>query len=233
MKTAIISDIHSNPSDLDSISFVELELGNKEHLEKFADFYENVFAKNFAYDEIGSMQAYIDLKEADEKDSHTYHLTFCEKDGRFIGCFIFMCFPQINSMVGEFACVDSPFRGQGIASTLIHNSLAAHPCDWLFGEVEKANLPNLAGWQRFGFRKIPVDYTQLSLGEGRKAVDNMFLCVNPVIPSNWISSQLVRDFVYHYYKFSQSCPSPETNDEFVRLKDRCRRVPSFELENLV
>ena len=118
-------------------------------------------------------------------------------------------------MVGEFACVDEEYRRQGIASKLMREATKKHNCKWIFGEIEKDNKFNLKTWKKYGFKKIPVNYVQLSLGEGRKSLNNLFLCAFPVENQNTISAIEVKEFVYHYYRWSQYYDDPSKLNEYI------------------
>ena len=83
----------------------ELDLADNRTIEKFYDFYVNVFEKCFPKDEIGPFEAYLSIKCA-ENAAYSYHLDFAEVDGKYVACFIYCVFPGIKSIVGEFACVD-------------------------------------------------------------------------------------------------------------------------------
>ena len=179
----------------------ELDLSDTRSVELFRDFYDGVFVRNFPKDEIGSFEDYLAIKRA-ENGEYSYHLTFAESGGRYVACFIYCLFPKIGSMVGEFACVDVPFRRSGVASALMRSAAKRHGCRWMFGEIEKGNAFNLRTWSRYGFKLVPVDYVQLSLGEGREPVRDLFLCAMPLRGQNTIGADEVREFVYDYYRWS-------------------------------
>lgn len=179
----------------------ELDLADNRSIDLFHDFYDTVFVSNFPKDEIGSFEDYLAIKKT-ENSEYSYHLTFIEDGGRYVACFIYCLFPAIGSMVGEFACVDKPFRRTGMASALMRRAAATHGCRWMFGEIEKKNAFNLRTWRRYGFKLVPVDYVQLSLGEGREPVRDLFLCVMPLLGQKTIGAEEVRTFIYDYYRWS-------------------------------
>ena len=190
----------------------ELDLNKPVTISRFFRFYENVFVKCFPKDEIGSFDAYIRIK-ADERlydNEYEYHLLFGSADGEYVACFIYCWFPKIRMIAAEFACVREDFRGKGVSKKLMKYAESLHDFKWMFGEIEKENRTNLAIWKKYGFKPVPVEYRQLSLGEGRDPLDNMALCVygkdqdSPVIPA-----EDVKRFIWHYYRYSQFCDNPD------------------------
>ena len=213
---------------------VEFRLGNKEHFDKLKCFYYDVFAKSFIRDEIGSLQAYMDLLKNSSEDTGMYNLFFTEIDDKFVACYIFDQFPSIGCTVAEFACVDPLYRGQGLTTELMREAYSRKKVgEWLFGEVEDDNLINQKIWSKFGFKLIPIDYTQLPLGPDRNVVDKLLLCVKPTCGNvSSIPSEVVKRFVWNYYKYSQLCADPDKNPQYLEICKQCDSHKAFNLLEL-
>ena len=84
----------------------------------------------------------------------------------------------------------------------MHNAQKKFQCDGMFGEIENSNEFNLKTWKRYGFKHIPVKYKQLSLGDGRRPLDNLLLCVLPFNGQKNIPAKIVKQLVYNYYRWS-------------------------------
>ena len=195
----------------------ELDLSNILTIRKFKDFYYNVFSKCFPKDEIGSVDAYLQIKQK-ENDEYKYHLSFAKGDwGQYNACFIYCWFPKIRMIAAEFACVEESYRGKGLAKMLMEHAKQQHDFKGMFGEVEEDNQTNLSIWKKYGFKHIPIKYQQLSLGDGRTPVDNMKLCVYSKEKVKLIPTEDVKTFVWHYYKYSQFCDDPYSTKTIVSL----------------
>lgn len=202
------------------MDIVELDMGDARTVGKFQAFYDGVFSKCFPRDEIGSVQAYLDIKEGERLSggAYEYHLTFMEDAERYLACFIYCWFPKIRMIAAEFACVEEGSRGRNFSKALMKRAEEKHDFKWMFAEVENANAANRVIWSKYGFKAIPVKYRQLSLGEGRMPVDGMELCAYGRAGERYIPLADVRDFVWHYYRYSQFCPDPDGTD-FIRAMD--------------
>lgn len=210
---------------------IEFRLDNEDHLAKFRRFYDDVFSKSFVRDEIGSIQAYIDLVKCSSEDTGVYNLFFTEIDDKFVACHIFDQFPKIECTAAEFSCIDPLYRGKGLSTELMREAYSRKKIGkWLFGEIEKDNLINQKIWGKFGFKLIPVNYTQLPLGSDRGIVDKLLLCVKPLCNSRTsIPSDTVKKFVWYYYKYSQFCDDPDANAQYLELSKKCDSVKAFDL----
>lgn len=210
----------------------ELDLSNILTIRKFKDFYYNVFSKCFPKDEIGSVDAYLQIKQK-ENDEYKYHLSFAKGDwGQYNACFIYCWFPKIRMIAAEFACVEESYRGKGLAKMLMEHA-KQHDFKWMFGEVEEDNQTNLSIWKKYGFKHIPIKYEQLSLGAGRDPVDNMKLCVYSKGKVKLIPTEDVKEFVWHYYKYSQFCKDPYKTKTIASLDKLIAAYRlSLELEEL-
>lgn len=210
---------------------IEFNLNNEDHLSKFKHFYDDVFSKSFIRDEIGSLQAYIDLLKNSSEDTGVYNLFFTEIDNKFVACHIFDQFPRIECTAAEFSCVDPLYRGNGLSTELMREAYSRKRIgNWLFGEIEKDNLVNQKIWSNFGFKLIPVEYTQLPLGSDRGTVDKLLLCVKPVGSNvSSIPSETVKKFVWYYYKYSQFCDDPDRNPQYSEICKQCDSVKTFDL----
>lgn len=195
----------------------ELDLSNILTIRKFKDFYYNVFSKCFPKDEIGSVDAYLQIKQK-ENDEYKYHLSFAKGDwGQYNACFIYCWFPKIRMIAAEFACVEESYRGKGLAKMLMEHAKQQHDFKWMFGEIEEDNQTNLSIWKKYGFKHIPIKYQQLSLGDGRAPVDSMKLCVYSKGKVKLIPTEDVKAFVWHYYKYSQFCDDPDNTSTIVQI----------------
>ena len=212
----------------------ELDLSNIFTIRKFKDFYYNVFSKCFPKDEIGSVDAYLQIKQQ-ENDEYEYHLSFAKEDwGQYNACFIYCWFPKIQMIAAEFACVEESCRGKGLAKALMKHAEQKHNFKWMFGEIEKNNTKNLSIWKKYGFKQIPIEYEQLSLGEGRDPVNNMLLCAYSKDDCNSININDVKQFVWHYYKYSQFCEDPNSTKTVQYIEDMInyKKVNNLLLENI-
>ncbi len=210
----------------------KLDLSNDFTVRKFKDFYYKVFIKCFPKDEIGEFEDYIRLKQ-DENEDYTYHLSFADVGfSIYAACFIYCVFPKLKMMVGEFACVDEQYRRKGLASALMHDAISSHDCKWIFGEIEKDNAFNLSTWRKYGFKKIPINYVQIALGNGRAAVDNLYLCAMPLDSQSSIQSNDLKNLVYHYYRWSQLYSDPSGTSEYNSICEQCDKQAVFQLEDI-
>lgn len=215
-----------------NFNIVELDIADSNAVNKFKDFYYNIFSRCFPSDEIGKFEDYLRIKQ-EENSEYTYHLLFAETSvGMYVACFIYCIFPKLQMMVGEFACVDRQYRRLGLASALMHKAVDTHHYKWLFGEIESNNNFNISTWKRYGFKKIPINYVQLSLGEGRAPVENLILCVMPLDNQTSISSDEVRNFVYNYYRWSQLYSDPSGTSEYNSICEQCDKQAIFQLEDI-
>ena len=199
----------------------ELDFNNPITIPRFYCFYRDVFRKCFNKDEIGSVEAYIKIKSDAQlyDNEYEYHLDFMKDDGKYVACFIYCWFPKIKMLAAEFACVEEHYRGKGLAKMLMKHVEQKYDFKWMFGEIEEYNQTNLSIWKKYGFKHVPIKYQQLSLGDGRDPVDNMKLCVYSKDNSNEISLEDVKQFVWHYYKYSQFCEDPDATKTVQYIKN--------------
>ena len=161
-------------------------------------------------------------------------MEFFENNGRFIACFINSNLPELKSILGVYSCVDPAYRGIGLSTKLIRNSIEMSKCQWMFSEIEKDNDRNKKIWDRFGFFKIPVDYTQFSLGEGKNQLDNLFFCVKPVNhQTKVIDSSLVRKTIWLYYRYAQLFSDPTNTEQYIRVINSTNKSDKLVLEKLI
>jgi len=116
----------------------------------------------------------------------------------------------------------------------MRTSISKSGCDWVFCEIEKDNLKNKSIWNKFGFLKIPVDYSQFSLGQGRSQVDNLLFCVKPVKSQIYeIDSSLVRNAIWMYYRYAQIFSDPTNTEPYKRVLNSTSSREKLKLGKLV
>ena len=215
----------------------ELDFNNPTTIPRFYCFYRDVFRKCFNKDEIGSVEAYVKIKSDAQlyDNEYEYHLDFMKDDGKYVACFIYCWFPKIKMLAAEFACVEEHYRGKGLAKMLMKHVEQKYDFDWMFGEIEEDNFTNLSIWKKYGFKHIPIKYQQLSLGDGREPVDSMKLCVYSKDKHlNKISLGNVRQFIWHYYKYSQFCNDPDSTSTIVQIDNLLNQgIKDLNLEAIV
>ena len=199
----------------------ELNLDNVATIRRFKDFYCNIFSKCFTKDEIQSIETYIKIKSDAQlyDNEYEYHLAFAKDNKRYVACFIYCWFPKIRMIAAEFACVEESYRGKGLAKMLMKHAEQKHDFKWMFGEIEEYNQTNLAIWKKYGFKNVPIEYQQLSLGDGRDPLDSLKLCVYSKDNLSEISLEDVKQFLWHYYKYSQFCKDPDSTKTFKNIKN--------------
>ena len=184
----------------------------------FHDFYRNVYQKSFVDDEISPEEDYIKYMRSSIPGIFEYRMEFFKSNGKFVACFLNVFFPKLMSIVGEYSCVSPVYRGNGLSTKLMRNTILKTGCKRIFIEVEKDNYVNKCIWNKFGFMKIPVDYTQFPLGSGKRAVDNLFFCAKIMEePHDKIESELVRNVIWSYYRYTQLMNDPSNTEQYLRV----------------
>lgn len=214
--------------------FVELKLDDENGISKFKKFYDEIFVHSFPRDEIGDFDAYLNIKKNSIANIYDYKLIFVEVDGNFVAVYIFLTLPELNVAVDEFACVSPSMRGTGLGTAVMLEARRVFPREWTFAEVESDNFATKRNAQNWGFRKIPVTYTQLPLGIGRNQVSKLLLCAKHENgKEEYIPSSLVKKTVWMYYRYSQFCENPDVTKSYIDLSKECDLCDKFQLTNLI
>ena len=195
-----------------------------------ANFYANIYIKNFAPDERDSLDDLIHRTLYLKSNNH-HDMIFAYQNGQIVGGIVFDWFASCNCGLIEYLVVDNQFRGMRIAQRLVAKATAqmSHyagkkPLNAIFIEIEDPekltgltaqaafdNYRRLKLWSNNRFEKVDINYIQPALDEGLNKLDNLMLAVNTLkSDSEYIDAEILKNFLID---FNRICNRIEDIDD--------------------
>jgi ribosomal protein S18 acetylase RimI-like enzyme len=250
--------LHALDNDFGSSSmsteFTAIDFSNSRLRGLFARFYGELYLEAFPDENeretLDNMLA--QAKRFSQTQNAHYVCIVAERCGQIVGGIVGDFFPASFSAVIEFVVVHSQYRGERIASRLIHNMLHTmekrtnkhiHYC---FAEIENPDaLPReplqeearlrLGFWKKLGAKRINLDYYQPPLCETKQPLHTLFLSVirrDEGLPVESISTKSVLAFLNEFFTHGFGIGEAGENEYFVYHKNAVEGRKALELINL-
>ena len=215
----------------DNMRFIKVDPTNKNSLELFSRFYNDIFVGAFTNeDECESLDSFFGyINEYGSNSLFVQILLVCMGEN-IVGGIIFDYYSDIKTLVIEFIVIDDMYRGNGIAIELINHVIAylasehGKVVEWIFIEIENPeyvkdnNFSYFSFWKKFNMKALDFTYIQPALSPDKCSVKTLMLCArNMQHDIDTIEIGTVKKLLYLYAHYAMKIADPQSDPSIAAM----------------
>ena len=235
------------------LTFEEVTLKDKTSIRDLGNFYTEVYLE--AFPDENERETFDNLlyylKQADKAKEYRYHIVLAkDENDNIVAGSVFDYFAKSNSGVIEFIAVSPEIQSSGVGTALFKQvrrivsedaeKLVKKQPDYLFCEADSPGKSrnsvnkHLYFWRKHKYKKIDFSYIQPALGDGKEAVNELWLTVACLkdFGSRTIPAKAVLDFLSEYMKHAMKIADPAKTAEYQAMKKELEKKGEVSLTEI-